>query len=73
MQDNAARDLASAEAASSKAKLLAPTKPEQDDPHIAMAMAQVEGKLPSPTNLSDRLSALQKKRIGGPAKQINAP
>jgi chromosome segregation ATPase len=72
MQDNAARDLASAEAASSKAKLLAPTRPEQDDPHIAMAMAQVEGKLPSPTNLSDRLSALQKKRIGGPAKQINA-
>jgi chromosome segregation ATPase len=73
MQDNAARDLASAEAASSKAKLLAPTKPEQDDPHIAMAMAQVEGKLPSPTNLSDRLAVLQKKRIGGPAKQINAP
>jgi chromosome segregation ATPase len=73
MQDNAARDLASAEAASSKAKLLAPTRPEQDDPDIAMAMAQVEGKLPTPTNLSDRLAALQKKQIGGPAKQINAP
>jgi chromosome segregation ATPase len=73
MQDSAARDLASAEAASSKAKLLAPTRPEQDDPHIAKAMAQVEGKLPTPTNLSDRLAALQKKQIGGPAKQINAP
>ena len=38
MQDNAARDLAEAEAANSKAKLLAPTRPEKDDPHIAAAM-----------------------------------
>ena len=70
MQDNAARDLASAEAANAKAKLLRPTRPEQDDPNIALAMAQVQGKLPAPTNLSDRLAALQKRQIGGPAKQI---
>ena len=72
MQDNASRNLATAEAANAKAKLLAPTRPEQDDPNIAMAMAQVQGKLPAPTNLNDRLAALRQKQIGGPAKQIGA-
>lgn len=70
MQDNAARDLATAEAANAKARMLAPTKPEQDDPNIAAAMDQVQGKLPAPTNLNDRLMALRQKQIGGPAKQI---
>lgn len=59
MQDAAARDLASAEAANSKAKLLAPTRPEQDDPNIAAAMAQVQGKQPSSASLSERLAALR--------------
>jgi len=72
MQDNASKNLATAEAANSKAKLLAPTRPEQDDPNIAMAMAQVQGKLPAPTNLNDRLAALRQQQIGGPAKQIGA-
>jgi len=70
MQDNAARDLASAEAANAKAKLLAPTRPEQDDPNIASAMAQVQGKLPTPSNLGDRLAALRQKQLGSPTKRI---
>lgn len=67
MQDNAARDLAQAESANMKAKLLAPTKPEQDDRNIASAMLQVQGKLPAPTNLNDRLAALKQKQLSGPA------
>ena len=39
MQDAAARDLANAEAANMKAKLLKPTRPEQDDPNIAACNA----------------------------------
>lgn len=70
MQDNASRNLASAEAANSKARLLAPTRPEQDDPNIALAMAQVQGKLPAPSNLGDRLAALRQKQLGSPAKQL---
>lgn len=71
MQDAAARDLAQAEAASAKAKLLAPTKPEKDDPNIAAAMDQAAGRLPAPTSLADRLDALRQRhgtqpRIGGP-------
>ena len=62
MQDSAARDLAQAEAANAKAALLKPTKPEQDDPNIAAAMAAVAGK-PAPTaNLSDRLAQLRLKQ-----------
>jgi DNA repair exonuclease SbcCD ATPase subunit len=72
MQDNAARDLASAEAANAKAKLLAPTRPEQDDPNIASAMAQVQGRLPAPTSLGDRLAALRQKQLEGPTKRIGA-
>jgi hypothetical protein len=64
MQDNATRNLASAEAANAKAKLLAPTRPEQDDPNIALAMAQVQGRLSAPTNLVDRLASLRQKQIG---------
>jgi len=70
MQDNASRNLASAEAANAKARLLAPTRPEQDDPNIALAMAQVQGKLPAPTNLNDRLVALRQKQLGAATKQI---
>jgi DNA repair exonuclease SbcCD ATPase subunit len=70
MQDNAAHNLASAEAANAKARLLAPTRPEQDDPNIALAMALVQGKLPAPSNLNDRLAALRQKQLAGPMKPI---
>ena len=59
MHDAAARDLASADAATSKAKLLRPTQPEHDDPNIAAALASVSGKSTAPQSLSDRLAALK--------------
>ncbi|HEY0523648.1 MAG TPA: hypothetical protein VGD08_09675 [Stellaceae bacterium] len=62
MQDNAARNLATAEAANAKAKLLQPTRPEKDDPNIAAAMTAVSGGRPAPTNLSDRLAALRERQ-----------
>lgn len=62
MQDAAARDLAQAEAANAKAKLLAPTQPEKDDPNIATAMDAAAGRLPAPANLSDRLAAVRQKQ-----------
>ncbi|MBN8904076.1 MAG: G8 domain-containing protein [Rhodospirillales bacterium] len=45
----------------SKAKLLTPTRPEQDDPNIAAAMAQVQGKQPSGGSLNERLAALRQR------------
>ena len=62
MRDAAARDLAQAEAANAKAKLLTPTQPEKDDPNIAAAMDAAAGRLPAPTNLSDRLAAIRQKQ-----------
>jgi chromosome segregation ATPase len=62
MQDNAAKDLASADAAMSKARLLRPTKPEQDDPNIAAAMASAQGQPAAPRNLEERLAALRAKQ-----------
>lgn len=62
MQDAAVKDLASADAAMSKARLLKPTKPEQDDPNIAAAMAAAQGKPPVPQTLDERLAALRAKR-----------
>jgi chromosome segregation ATPase len=59
MQDAAQKDLASADAQMSKARLLRPTRPEQDDPNIAAALAAVSGKPPLPTSVSDRLAALK--------------
>lgn len=59
MQDAAARDLAAAEAANTKAKLLKPTKPEEEDPNIKAALDSVSGVKPTPTNLSDRLAAIR--------------
>lgn len=59
MQDAAANDLASAEAANAKAKMLAPTRPEKDDPNIAAAMDEAQGRSPAPTSLTDRLAALK--------------
>lgn len=59
MQDAAARDLATAEAANSKARLLKPSKPEDEDPNIKAALAAATGAKPTPSNLSDRLAALK--------------
>jgi hypothetical protein len=59
MQQAASNDLASADAQMSKARLLRPTKPEQDDPNIAAAMDAAAGKPPAPQSLSERLAALQ--------------
>src|SRR5215472_13648893 len=59
MQDSAARDLANAEAANMKAKLLKPTQPEQDDANIARAMDLAAGKPAAATSLTDRLAALR--------------
>jgi len=59
MQDAAARDLTSAEAANMKAKLLKPTQPEQDDANIARAMQIASGQPATPTSLTDRLAALR--------------
>ena len=73
MQDNAARNLATAEAANAKAKLLAPSKPEQDDPNIAAAMAAASGKALPSANISDRLAALQQRLPAGLPRQIAGP
>jgi hypothetical protein len=70
MQESAARDLASAEAAGAKAKLLQQTRPEKDDPNIAAAMATASGASPTPARLSDRLAALrQLQPPGGPRRR----
>src|SRR3954454_5230147 len=64
MQEAAQRDLASADASMAKAKLLRPTRPEQDDPNIAAALAAASGKSPTPQNLSERLAALRTRAEG---------
>lgn len=46
-------------AASMRASLLAPTKPEQDDPNIAKALAAADGA-PAVQDLSSRLAALKR-------------
>ena len=59
MQDSAARDLANAEAANMKAKLLTPTQPEKEDANIARAMQLASGQPAAATSLTDRLAALR--------------
>jgi chromosome segregation ATPase len=73
MQDNAARNLAEAEAANAKAKLLAPTRPEQDDPNIAEALRAASGQGPAPVALSDRLAALRGRQPEMVPRQIGGP
>jgi chromosome segregation ATPase len=63
MQDAAAKDLMAAEAASTKARLLQPTQPEQDDPNIVAALATASGAGPLPQSLSDRLAALKARQV----------
>ncbi|WP_426959793.1 hypothetical protein [Muricoccus radiodurans] len=73
MQDAAQRDLQNAEAANAKAKLLAPSRPEQEDPNIAAAMDAAAGRSPAPTNLSDRLAALrQRSGTAAPVPRLTA-
>ncbi|TAN49479.1 MAG: hypothetical protein EPN21_11705 [Methylococcaceae bacterium] len=60
MKDSAAKDLATAEAANAKAKLLTPTQPEEEDPNIAAALAAVSGTT-SPQSAAERLAALKAK------------
>lgn len=59
MQDAASKDLASADVALQKARLLRPTKPEEDDANIAQAMQAAAGKPTGPQSLADRLAALR--------------
>ena len=59
MQEVASKDLASADAAMAKARLLKPSKPEEEDANIAAALAAASGKAPAPTSLGDRLAALK--------------
>jgi chromosome segregation ATPase len=60
MQDSASKDLAVAEAAAAKTRLLKPTKPETEDPNIAKAMQAASGITP-PQSLTERLAALKSK------------
>lgn len=71
MQDSAAHNLAAAEAAAAKAKLLQPTAPEKDDPNITAAMAKVSGALPVSASLSDRLQALRERQAS--PRQLSGP
>ena len=57
MNENAAKD----HAAAAKAKLLAPTHPERDDPNIAAATAAASGQGPAPIGAANRLAALKAK------------
>lgn len=59
MQEAAEKDLASADAAMAKARLLRPTRPEQEDPNIAAALAAAAGKPAAPQSVSERLAALR--------------
>lgn len=59
MQDAAAKDLAAAEAARRKSELLTPSRPEQDDPEIARALAEVTGRAVPSQSLTDRLERLK--------------
>lgn len=61
MQDAAAKDMQSADAAAAKARLLRPSKPEQDDPNIAAALAAASGHAVGSLSLADRLAALKAK------------
>jgi hypothetical protein len=59
MQDAASKDLVSADAQMSKARLLRPTTPEKDDPNIAAALAHASGQPVLPQNMRERLAALK--------------
>lgn len=59
MRDTADREMAAAETANAKARLLKPTRPEEEDPNIKAALQAATGALPAPTSLSSRLDAIR--------------
>ncbi len=59
MQDAAAKDLVSADAQTSKARLLRPTTPEQDDPNIVAALEHASGKPVGAQSVTERLALLK--------------
>ncbi|MBS1214309.1 MAG: hypothetical protein H6R26_2926 [Proteobacteria bacterium] len=59
MKETAERNLATAEAAHAKARLLKPTEPEKDDPNIAAALAASSGSSPVPQSPTERLAAIK--------------
>jgi chromosome segregation ATPase len=63
MQDAASKDLISADAQMSKARLLRPTTPEQDDPNIAAALAHASGKMVGTQSLTERLALLKSQGV----------
>lgn len=63
MRETAEKDLASADAAAAKARMLKPTKPEEDDANIAEALAQAQGKTLVQGSVSDRLAALKARKV----------
>jgi chromosome segregation ATPase len=63
MQDAASKDLISADAQMSKARLLRPTTPEQDDPNIAAALAHASGQTVGAQSLSERLALLKSQGV----------
>lgn len=62
MQDRASKERQHADAAQSKARLLRPTRPEEEDPNIAAALAAASGQPSRPTDLRARLEAIRSTR-----------
>lgn len=60
MKEAADKERIETEAKLSKARMLATSKPEDDDPHIKAALAAAAGKSPAATDLASRLAALKK-------------
>ena len=69
MRESAEEDMKEAEAARMKAELLQPTKPEEEDPNIAAALASVGvgSAAPAGVSASSRLALLRAKSGMGAA------
>jgi chromosome segregation ATPase len=63
MHDVASRDQQAAAAAERKAKILAPSSPEKDDPNIAAAMRAAKGESAPAASVEQRLAALKAKGV----------
>ena len=72
MRESAEEDMKEAEAARMKAELLQPTKPEEDDPNIAAALASVGvgGSVPPGVSASSRLALLRAKTSMGSSSNL---
>lgn len=62
MRNAASKRTAEADAAKMKAELFKTSKPEEDDPLIAAALAGASGEAPKATSAADRLAALKAKK-----------